>query len=763
MYGNTISYNRVLNHCRRFSDGGGIYTLGVQNKQANTPGEQPTASWSRFEGNFVDLGNGAGMEFYADEGSQFWKVDNCALAGGAWLVPNWGTRDIYCNNIYTGIGYAAGPTSDPSKNIIITNVNHTAWNPPDYTSPPGLAPIVNNSGVEATYSGNIPRNLALGRPVTLFPAGIRAANSVNGNRGDSFTPAKTGAGPNAYWQVDLGAVYRIDYVLLWSSYYAGPNDDTCNIKDFYVFVSDTPFTSDDPATLAAQPNVWHQKYVGVIENQKNELVRVRHSGRYVRIQLTGDAALVLNEVEVFENLMVDEVINNNNTPPQVRITTPANNSSYEEGTSITFTGSADDAEDGTLSGSSLVWTSDLDGRLGTGASITTNTLSVGTHVITLTATDSSGLTGTATVTITIRAVTGQGPLNTSNCLLWLDAAKLTPGEVLSTWHDKSTLGNDAFQSNTASQPSTMVGPKGNTVVTFDGDDDYFEFPEQTEIRTVFWVVRETDQNGLHFLLGHSNSYHFHRGDHGEIWHSVYAFTGFDKSKIKTYLNGQEVDGTQTKLPTGVYTVITLTTSDPATAKFLSKDRSFGNYWKGEIAEVIMYSKVLDNTTRQQIETYLKEKWIVEPKPPVAKIIAPADQASFELGTVITFKGSGEDAEDGTLTGNSLVWTSSIDGEIGRGNELDVSNLSVGTHTITLTVTDSSGLTATATVTLTVTDNGTGGGDDGGTAPPPVAGDDDDGGCSFIPGHGGGNLFPILKVLCILLLRRIHLCRSVIRH
>src|SRR5262249_26203995 len=69
------------------------------------------------------------------------------------------------------------------------------------------------------------------------------------------------------------------------------------------------------------------------------------------------------------------------TPPTVTINTPANNTTVFSGTNVNFTGTATDAGDGNLSGG-LRWSSDRDGLLGTGASIATSHLSVGTHTIT---------------------------------------------------------------------------------------------------------------------------------------------------------------------------------------------------------------------------------------------------------------------------------------------------------------------------------------------------------------------------------------------
>ncbi|AHG87657.1 glycoside hydrolase family 18 [Gemmatirosa kalamazoonensis] len=92
-----------------------------------------------------------------------------------------------------------------------------------------------------------------------------------------------------------------------------------------------------------------------------------------------------------------------NQPPTAAISAPANNATFAQGSTVTFTGAGADPEDGVLSGASLVWTSSRDGQLGTGASLTKTTLTVGAHTITLTATDSKGATATATRSITITA------------------------------------------------------------------------------------------------------------------------------------------------------------------------------------------------------------------------------------------------------------------------------------------------------------------------------------------------------------------------
>jgi dienelactone hydrolase len=92
--------------------------------------------------------------------------------------------------------------------------------------------------------------------------------------------------------------------------------------------------------------------------------------------------------------------------------------------------------------------------------------------------------------------------------------------------------------------------------------------------------------------------------------------------------------------------------------------------------------------------------------PTATLTSPG-AGSFAQGASVTFTGSGSDPEDGTLTGASLTWTSSIDGAIGTGTTFSKSNLSVGTHTITLTAKDSQNATGTATVVITITGSANG--------------------------------------------------------
>jgi hypothetical protein len=92
-----------------------------------------------------------------------------------------------------------------------------------------------------------------------------------------------------------------------------------------------------------------------------------------------------------------------NTAPKVTIGSPFGGATYASGATISFSGSAQDVEDGTMT-SRLVWTSSLDGSIGSGGTFS-RTLSPGSHVITASVRDSGGLNASAQVKISIATST----------------------------------------------------------------------------------------------------------------------------------------------------------------------------------------------------------------------------------------------------------------------------------------------------------------------------------------------------------------------
>jgi hypothetical protein len=87
-------------------------------------------------------------------------------------------------------------------------------------------------------------------------------------------------------------------------------------------------------------------------------------------------------------------------------------------------------------------------------------------------------------------------------------------------------------------------------------------------------------------------------------------------------------------------------------------------------------------------------------PPTVAITAPSTGISAQYNDLLDFAATATDAIDGDISG-SIVWTSSLEGELAQGAGFTRDGFAVGTHTITATVTDSGGLSDSASITLNI--------------------------------------------------------------
>jgi hypothetical protein len=222
------------------------------------------------------------------------------------------------------------------------------------------------------------------------------------------------------------------------------------------------------------------------------------------------------------------------------------------------------------------------------------------------------------------------PAGVTGLTLWLDASQLTglsDGATLNTWNEMSGLGNHATRTTGAPTYETNE-LNARPVVRFPvGNGASFSFPRMTNIRTVFWVMKQQNPSEMKFLLGDTTDYHFHRGTvtPSKIWHSTYT-----SSRIKdgtTSLNGLAVNGTTTNLPVG-WNLLSVTTTDVVNASNLSADRTNGRSWEGDIAEVMIYNRALSATESEQISSYLTAKYALDTTSgsPVISTYSPADDA-----------------------------------------------------------------------------------------------------------------------------------------
>jgi len=85
------------------------------------------------------------------------------------------------------------------------------------------------------------------------------------------------------------------------------------------------------------------------------------------------------------------------------------------------------------------------------------------------------------------------------------------------------------------------------------------------------------------------------------------------------------------------------------------------------------------------------------KAPLVFLLWPEEGERLPHGEPVILAGLATDPEEGPVPDDSLSWFSDVDGLLGMGGDLVVDTLSCGTHEITLSATDSSGMVGMATV------------------------------------------------------------------
>ena len=88
--------------------------------------------------------------------------------------------------------------------------------------------------------------------------------------------------------------------------------------------------------------------------------------------------------------------------------------------------------------------------------------------------------------------------------------------------------------------------------------------------------------------------------------------------------------------------------------------------------------------------------------PTVSIGSPPAGSAYVKGQTVAFSVDAYDPDAGESTDQNIAWSSSIDGALGTGANLAVTKLSVGNHTVTVTVKDAGGLPpVTSTTTFAV--------------------------------------------------------------
>ena len=207
------------------------------------------------------------------------------------------------------------------------------------------------------------------------------------------------------------------------------------------------------------------------------------------------------------------------------------------------------------------------------------------------------------------------------------------------WRDQSGNGNDLVQATPAAQPLADRGvANGLPAVHFDGTDDNLRFTTRLagRVRTVFAVLSEdaTAGTGARAVLGDATTADFYGGSPA-WWYSIngsYWQTSPSIVSGQTWVNGAVVDGRTTARPRTLSVVCVQATAG-VTADRLGGGM-FGQWWKGHVAELLLYERPLTAAERKSVEDYLALRYAAYVGTAGAPEFTP-NGGSFETSVAVT--------------------------------------------------------------------------------------------------------------------------------
>jgi hypothetical protein len=362
--------------------------------------------------------------------------------------------------------------------------------------------------------------------------------------------------------------------------------------------------------------------------------------------------------------------------PTLLITSPADYSDYDETESITLIATASDNQDGDIS-SNITWTSGLDGDLGTGASLT-QTLTPGTHTITSVIIDSNGFSDEAMLTLTVDytppTISITGPTEDSEfdyeeeITLTASASDAQDGTLTGdsiSW--SSSIQGDLGTGESLTVSNLYPGTHTLTATAIDSDAQ----ETSTNVLGIFIDAGAPEVT----LLSPNNDDTFYYSE-------TISFSGSATDETDGTLTGSSLlwesslDGS---LGTGTSLSLDSLSSGTHIIRLTATDS--------------------DGWSRSESISITVE----EPQAPILSLSSPKNNAEYNNGETLTLKASASDPEDGDISGN-IIWESDLDGALGTGSEITELELSEGTHTLTATIEDSHGAEVVATLTLEMLNN-----------------------------------------------------------
>ena len=222
------------------------------------------------------------------------------------------------------------------------------------------------------------------------------------------------------------------------------------------------------------------------------------------------------------------------------------------------------------------------------------------------------------------AVAAFAPTSLPGLTVWFDAGQITgvtDGVAVATWQDRSGNSANATQATLAKQPiyrstGVLLTPAGKPIVQFDGVSNSMSFTNTAVNNsvTIFAVASVPSVTAAPNVFDATGTSRIQLGIRSNFWEwfengtvsnagsavaNTYAVINASSgtTAVVTFLNGVAGDSTSVTASTTLSSVAAIGSSAAGTSEFLA----------GNVAELILYNRVISAAERLQVQTYLKTK------------------------------------------------------------------------------------------------------------------------------------------------------------
>ena len=206
--------------------------------------------------------------------------------------------------------------------------------------------------------------------------------------------------------------------------------------------------------------------------------------------------------------------------------------------------------------------------------------------------------------------------------IWMDASDANsfsnPSGAITYWSNKA--GSSYTFNQKLGNPSRVSGgPNGHHVVKFNGTSDalWTDTSYENQNYTMFAVSRQDGGTNGRLIASRDANWLFgyHNGTHGDFYHNGWVYNSSTASDTAWHIHVSNQNNSDQANAWADFTQVATNSNGPNTTnqpKKLGFGRGYnGNnpeWSSGEVAELLLFDRVLSVTERKLVEGYLADKW-----------------------------------------------------------------------------------------------------------------------------------------------------------